>query len=47
MKKETHMMAKWICPCGCTLLRERYHEGIPEHTGCGDLTYLEDVEVPL
>jgi hypothetical protein len=40
---ETRMVL-WECDCGTvTVQRERGKLGVPEHVGCGELTYQRDL----
>lgn len=39
------VLALWECPCGrITVKRPRFREGVPEHIGCGEMTYIRDVQ---
>lgn len=44
---ETIILAKWECPCGMTVLRERFRDDVPHHHHCGDMTYIEDEEIEI
>ena len=45
---ETKIVAKWVCPCGTvTVYRERFRDDVPHHFWCGDMTFIEDVEIEI
>ena len=45
---ETVILAKWVCPCGTvTVHRERFRDDVPHHFDCGDMVYVEDVEMEI
>ena len=40
------VLALWRCDCGkVTVRRPRFKPGVPEHIGCSEMTYIEDVAI--